>query len=165
LVSKILVNPKIKLGIDFFFFPQISPAHWPPHPWALACRPAQTDTTLAHLASQPAWPKQPTIQPHLLPPTEAGCCHHRRYAQAPLARDVLHYSTTTPNVISPLNRPVKAAMNTIKLTTVSFIGVPSTSPCHHDSILAIGAAEGLVTGAAEGLAPAKLYAVHGASPW
>jgi hypothetical protein len=47
----------------------------------------------------------------------------RRYAQAamaslpPLARDVLHYSTT-PDVISPLicglNHPVKAAMNTIK---------------------------------------------------
>jgi hypothetical protein len=32
LVSKILVNPKIKLGIDFSFFPQIGPAHWPPHP-------------------------------------------------------------------------------------------------------------------------------------
>jgi hypothetical protein len=36
---------------------------------------------------------------------------------SPLERDVLHYSTT-PDVISPLicglNRPVKAAMNTIK---------------------------------------------------
>jgi hypothetical protein len=55
------------------------------------------------------------------PPPRPGLC--RRYAQAamarlpPLARDVLHYSTN-PDVISPLiyrlNRPVKAAMNTIR---------------------------------------------------
>jgi hypothetical protein len=75
---------------------------------------------LAQAAHDPASPPTSSRSRAPPPPPPGLCLYYAQAAMAslpPLACDMLHYSTT-PDVISPLicglNRPVKAAMNTIK---------------------------------------------------